>query len=155
MKDAFSFQRGDIVNKETAERVAKWQTMESPPEGHSIPLIEIGKRILEGDQDVEEAEEPHVPTETSDLVEQAKELAKQEAKLKSSFPAAAKILNPELENPSGESSSMESSAENGHETESSGVLVETEDCASPSGSETEDGKRISMTEDPTPDTDQK
>lgn len=93
--------------------------------------MDIGKRVLEGYTEVKETTAPQVPANTSELLEQAKELAQQEAKLKSNFPAATKVLDPEFEAPSGNSSSIVSVAENGHESESSGVLVEKEECVTP------------------------
>jgi len=136
--ETFTFQRADIVNKETAERVAKWQTMGSPPEGHSIPLMEIGKQILEGDKEDQNIEPVRVATETSNLVEEANELAEKEARLNANFPAAAKILNLEAETSSRNSSSTNSTMEVGHESESSGILVDKEECVTPVDESEED-----------------
>ena len=90
--------------------------------------MDIGKRVLEGYAEVRQAVALQVPPNTSELLEQVKELAQQEAKLKSHFPAATKVLNPESEAPAGNSSSIVGVAENGNESESSGVLVEKEKC---------------------------
>ena len=114
------------MNKATSDRVAHWQSLESLPEGHSIPLMEIGKRVLKGLVEAIEIPTSSAMADTEDLVEQAKELQAEEERLKSDFPAATKVLDDE----SG-STSSEAMSKNGHESESSGVLVEKEDCITP------------------------
>jgi hypothetical protein len=126
--DNFSFERADVINKITSERVAGWQSLDSLPEGHSIPLMEVGKRILKGHVETIEVPAALVVADTEHLVKQAKELQNEEERLKSNFPAATKIMDPEDET---NSTDNEGSAGNGHESESSGVLVEKDECSTP------------------------
>ena len=147
--DAFTSQRAEIANKETVERVMRWQTLDTVPEGHSIPLLEIGQRILEGEIKLKKIPETeHVPVETSKLVKQAQELAQKEEKLRSEFPAAAKVLEPipERETES-EQSRPSSETGNGHDTEDSGVLVEKDQCLTPPN---ENQQSFSKAEEVTP-----
>jgi hypothetical protein len=125
--DNFTFERGEVVNKAARNRVGEWQSLDALPEGHSIPLMEVGKRVLKGLVGAIDIPAPSVMADTEHLVEQAKELQNEEERLKSDFPAATKIMDPD-EN---ESTSSEGVGENGHESESSGVLVEKDECTTP------------------------
>src|SRR5271156_137397 len=127
-----------VVNKATAERVAKWQALDSIPEDHSMSLMKIGKRILKGL--VTEINIPPTPgmTETAELANKVKELQIEEQRLKTHFPAATKAMEPEK--PESDTSSAPASAdgtgENGEWSESSGVLVESDDCTPPKEQQT-------------------
>jgi hypothetical protein len=114
------------VNKLARERVAEWQTIDTLPDGHSIPVLEIGKRVLTGFVgSIEVPAEPSVISDTENLIKQAKELQNEEERLKSDFPAATKIMDPE-----DEASSTDNEG-NGDGSESSGVIVEKEDSPTP------------------------
>jgi hypothetical protein len=113
------------VNQQAAERVEEWQTLDSLPKGHSVSLMEIGKRVLKGHVGAIALPISPAMTDTKHLVEQAKELQSEEERLKSDFPAATKMMDPTDES---ESTHSGSGPENGHESESSGVLVEKPDC---------------------------
>jgi len=104
------------------ERVAEWQTIETLPDGHSIPVLEIGKRVLTGlVGSIEAPAQSCTVSDTENLVKQAKELENEEERLKSDFPAATKVMEPEDETLSTDNEG------NGHESESSGVIIEKEE----------------------------
>jgi hypothetical protein len=117
--------RAEKVNQQAAERVEEWQTLDSLPNGHSVSLMEIGKRVLKGHVGAIHLPISPAMADTEHLVEQAKELQSEEERLKSDFPAATKVMDPTNES---ESTHSGSGPENGHESESSGVLVEKPDC---------------------------
>lgn len=111
--DNFTFERADIMNKLAMERVMNWQRIGSLPEGHSIALMKTGKRVLEG------LKESDTEPETSDITR-------------------ADIQDVPGPGESSESRSSEEgnepldgAVENGHESESSGVLIGTDDCETP------------------------
>ena len=108
------------------ERVAEWQIIETLPDGHSIPVLEIGKRVLTGlVGSIEVPAQSPVISDTENLVKQAKELQNEEERLKSDFPAAIKVMDPE------EETSSTDNEGNGHESESSGVIIEKEEISTP------------------------
>jgi hypothetical protein len=114
------------VNKLVGERVAEWQTIDTLPDGHSIPVLEIGKRVLTGFVgSIEVPAEASGISDMENLIKQAKELQNEEERLKSDFPAATKIMDPE-----DEASSTDNEG-NGHGSESSGVIVEKEASPTP------------------------
>jgi len=110
--------------------VVEWQKVEGLPEGHSAPLYETGKRVLKGHVGVLGVL-PHVTVaDTEHLLTQAKELQKEEDRLKTEFPSATKVMDSVDD---GESTSSEGKAPHSHgtgdESESSGVLVDKEDLS--------------------------
>jgi hypothetical protein len=107
------------------DRVAEWQSLDSLPEGHSTSVIEIGKRVLQGLIGVIDAPASLKIIDTEYLVRQAKELENDVERLKSDFPAATKVMDPDDESGSTDN---EGTGGNGHESESSGVLVEKDEC---------------------------
>ena len=114
------------MNKLAGERIAEWQTIDTFPDGHSIPVLEIGKRVLTGFVgSIEVPAESSGISDTENLIKQAKELQNEEERLKSDFPAATKIMDPE-----DETSSTDNEG-NGHGSESSGVIVEKEESLTP------------------------
>jgi hypothetical protein len=117
--------RAEKVNQQAAERVEEWQTLDSLPNGHSVSLLDVGKRVLKGHVGAIDLPISPAMADTEHLVEQAKELQSEEERLKSDFPAATKVMDPTDES---ESTHSGSGPENGHESESSGVLVEKPDC---------------------------
>lgn len=85
-------------------------------------MLEIGKRVLTGlVGSIEVPAQSSVISDTENLVKQAKELENEEERLKSDFPAATKVMDPE-----DETSSTDNDG-NSHESESSGIIVEKEE----------------------------
>lgn len=124
----FTFEVAAEIDKEAAARVAEWQTQEGLPEGHSTSLYDIGKRILEGHAGIIETPSTVTVADTEHLVIQAKELQKEEERLKTAFPTATKAMDPD----DGQSSASEGNDEHSQEnddkrSESSGVLISKED----------------------------
>jgi hypothetical protein len=117
-----------MVNKTTTERVAKWQILDTIPEGHSMTLMDIGKRVLKGLVGAVDIPTPLVIEDTEHLVQLAKELQSKEARLRSDFPAATKVMEHDDES---RPINNEGIVENGHESESSGVLIEKEESGTP------------------------
>ena len=69
---------------------------------------------------IELATQSSVTSDTESFIKQAKELENEEERLKSNFPAAMKVMEP------GDETSSTDNEGNGHENESSGVVVEIE-----------------------------
>ena len=65
--------------------------------------------------------------DTEHLVIQAKELQKEEERLKTAFPTATKVMDPDDCQSSASDGNTSHSQENGDESESSGILVTSED----------------------------
>ena len=124
--DEFTFEDAAEIDRQAAARVAEWQKMEEPPEGHSISLIDIGKRILKGHVGVLEVTPAVKVADTEHLLIQAKELQKEEDRLKTTFPTATKVLDPG-DDKSIESEGKKSSQGTTDESESSGVLVDNDE----------------------------
>ena len=119
--DKFSFERADIANKLALERVTTWQRLDSLPEGHSISLMQAGKRVLE---------------RLNKLDPMAKTASKQSyAKEEEVQEAGPGEYTQNRSSEEGRGSSDET-GENVHESENSGVLVPTDDCATPKGTTT-------------------
>jgi len=120
-----------MVNKTAAERVAKWQALDSIPKDHSMSLMKIGKRILKGlvTPITIPQSEPEV-TETAELAKKVKELQIEEQRLKIEFPAATRAMEPEKQGSEASSAhaSADGTGENAEWSESSGVLVESDNC---------------------------
>jgi hypothetical protein len=120
----FTYDQEVSENQKTAQRVAGWQAGESIPVGHSASLMEVGRRILKGHVGAMNIPVPVVMVNTEHLVKQAEELKNQEERLKNEFPAATKAMDPEDESNSLVNIGV---AENGHESEESGVVVDREE----------------------------
>ena len=120
-----------MVNKTAAERVAKWQALDSIPKDHSMSLMKIGKRILKGlvTPITVPQSEPGM-TETAELAKKVKELQIEEQRLKIEFPAATRAMEPEKQGSETSSAhtSTDGAGQNAEWSESSGVLVESDDC---------------------------
>ena len=125
----FSFERAEMVNRTALERVTAWQLLDSIPVGHSISLMDVGKSVLKGIIGAIDNPGPIVIADTEHLVQQVQELQNEERRLRSDFPAAAKVMEPDGDE-SG-STDNEGNGENEHESESSGILVEKHECSSP------------------------
>jgi hypothetical protein len=115
-----------------ADRVAEWQSLDSLPKGHSITVMEVGKRVLQGLIGAIDVPAPLEITDTEHLVQQAKQLQNEEERLKSDFPAATKVLDPDDGSGATDNGGI---GENGHESETSGHLVKKEECAAPTDAE--------------------
>jgi len=87
--------------------------------------MEIGKRIIKGHVGVIDVPAADIAKDTEELLKQVHELQRREDKLKADFPTATK----HVENES--SSEDDGGASHGYESESSGVIVELEDCMTP------------------------
>jgi len=124
----------ETVNKGATERAQKWQNMDSIPEDHSMSVMKIGKRILK-DKLKTPINLPPTPenTETKDLVKQVNELRKEEERLKTDFPEATKAMEPERLGSSTSSGEILESR-----SQSSGILVEPDDCTSTTREQTPD-----------------
>lgn len=130
--EAFKFERAEAVNKVASDRVAEWQSLDSLPEGHSITVMKVGKQVLQGRIGAIDVPAPVEITDTEHFLQQAKQLQNEEERLKSDFPTATKVLDPD-----GGSGSTDNGGimENGHEGESSSLLVEKEECTTPRDAE--------------------
>ena len=104
--DRFTFECAEMVNKLATDRVATWQSLKSLLGGHSSSLMDIGKASQAGEQELQAEEEA----------------------LKAAFPTTIRIMEADEEAIS--SIDNEGNAENGHKSESSGVLIEKDEYAS-------------------------
>jgi len=115
--DKFSFERADIANKLALERVTSWQRLDSLPEGHSISLVQTGKRVLER-------------LNKLDTMSETAPKPKEEKVREESGPGEST----HHKNPEDGKGWWDETRKNGHESESRGVLVRTDDCEIPNQS---------------------
>src|SRR5579859_7361773 len=126
--DDFTFEHAAEVNRGAAIRVAEWQIIAGLPEGHSSSLIDIGKRVLKGHVGVIDVAPMVTVADTENLVIQAKELQREEDRLKTTFPTATKVMDPDdSRSTNSEGKASSNSRGTGGESESSGVLVDKDD----------------------------
>jgi hypothetical protein len=93
-------------------------------------LYETGKRVLKGHVGVIDVTSPITVADTDHLLLQAKELQKEEERLKTTFPSATKVMDPDDCQSTSSDGKTTHSHGTGDESESSGVLVDKDDFAS-------------------------
>jgi hypothetical protein len=91
--------------------------------------MDVGKRVLKGFVGIEEPI-PTVTADTEKLIKQAKELQTEEERLKSSFPAATKMMEA---NDGTRCKDKEECPENGDESKIGNMLVEKEEHVTSGG----------------------
>ena len=123
----FTLEVAAEIDNQAAARVAGWQTQEGLPEGHSTALYDIGKRIVKGHVGIIETPLTVTVADTEHLVTQAKELQKEEERLKTAFPTATKVMDPDDGHSSASEGNDNHCLEDDDKSESSGVLVSKED----------------------------
>ena len=106
---AFSFDKADILNKSTSEKVMGWQRLGALPESHTWTLLETAKKVLKGLMADGKDKEVEVRAESEQ-----------------------KECPPRNSSEHGNQGSLERTGESGHDTDSSGILIEKDECSTPS-----------------------
>jgi hypothetical protein len=103
---AFCFDKADILNKSISEKVMGWQRLGGLPESHTWALLETAKKVLKGLMADGKDKEAEIQT----VVEQKE----------SSQSSCSE---------NGNQSSPEGTQESDHDSDSSGILIEEDECA--------------------------